>query len=320
MADFLCGSPHFMPPLGARRKARLARPSGAAYKALAHALPHAPRPHATRSAPMIPAIAFPTIDPVLVQIGPFAIRWYALAYVTGLLLGWWYIVRSIRNARLPFHTRALTPRHVDDFFVWATLGVILGGRLGYVLFYKPAHYFANPLEIFYVWQGGMSFHGGLLGVIAAMWLFSRHRKIGFFDLSDPVACAAPIGLFFGRIANFINGELWGRVSDVPWAMVFPHGGPLPRHPSQIYEALLEGALLFFLLWLLLNRTGLGKRPGALTGVFLIGYAVARGVVELFRQPDAHLGFLIAGATMGQLLSLPMIAYGLYLVVRRRPDH
>ncbi len=267
---------------------------------------------------MLPVIAFPTIDPVLIQIGPLAIRWYALAYITGLLLGWWYIVRLIRDAKAgPFAGTKLTALHVDDFFVWATLGVVIGGRLGYVLFYKPSYYLSQPLDILMVWQGGMSFHGGLLGVFVAMILFARRRGLSFFDLADPVACAAPIGLFFGRIANFINGELWGRVSDVPWAMVFPGGGPNPRHPSQLYEAGLEGIVLFIILAVLVWRGGIGRRPGMATGIFLIGYALARMFVELFRQPDAYLGFFAGGSTMGQWLSFPMAAFGLYFVLRAR---
>ncbi|MFB9355912.1 prolipoprotein diacylglyceryl transferase [Sneathiella chinensis] len=255
------------------------------------------------------ALAFPEIDPVLLQIGPFAIRWYALAYIAGLVIGWRLMMRF---AAAP--GSAVSVKDVDDFLVWATLGVVLGGRLGYVLFYKPAFYFANPSEILMVWQGGMSFHGGFLGVVVAAFLFCRKRDIPTLALADMLSLVAPVGLFFGRIANFINGELFGRTSDVPWAMVFPNGGPLPRHPSQLYEALLEGALLFaILLWV--RRTSLADKPGVLTGLFLVGYAAARGFVELFRQPDAHLGFLAGGTTMGQLLSLPMIVIGLYLILR-----
>jgi phosphatidylglycerol:prolipoprotein diacylglycerol transferase len=204
---------------------------------------------------------------------------------------------------------------VDDFLVWATLGVVLGGRLGYVLFYRPDYFADNFFEIFAVWRGGMSFHGGLLGVTAAMVLFSRRRDLKLLAVTDLIAAAAPIGLFFGRIANFINAELWGRTSDVAWAMVFPGGGPLARHPSQLYEALLEGALLFaFLVWIA-GRPGASEKQGLLTGWFLAGYGVARIIVEFFRQPDLHLGFLFAGASMGQLLSLPLILLGGYLIVR-----
>ncbi len=255
-------------------------------------------------------IVFPTIDPILVEIGPFAIRWYALAYIAGIVLAWRYM-----RALAPRHAGAVDALAIDDFIVWATLGIVFGGRLGYVLFYKPGYYLANPQEILFVWQGGMSFHGGLLGVAAALVLFARKRGIGLLTLADLVACAAPIGLFFGRIANFINGELWGRPGDVPWAMVFPYGGPAARHPSQLYEAALEGALLFLVMLALWRIAGFRDRPGRLTGAFLIGYGSFRFIVEFFREPDAHLGFLVGSATMGQLLSLPLIAAGLWLMAR-----
>jgi len=257
-------------------------------------------------------IPFPAIDPVLIEIGPLAIRWYGLAYVAGLVLGWRYMRRLVGGPP------PVTPiRDVDDFLVWATLGVVLGGRLGYVLFYQPAYYLAHPLAILEVWSGGMSFHGGLLGVLVAGLLFVRRRNIPILAFGDAIACAAPIGLFFGRLANFINGELFGRITDVPWAMVFPHGGPLPRHPSQLYEAALEGAVLFVVLHLLWRRQSVRRRRGLLTGVFLVGYALARAAAELFREPDAHLGLLLGGTTMGQWLSLPMLLAGLYLILRAR---
>jgi len=249
-------------------------------------------------------IPYPAIDPVLVSVGPLAIRWYALAYVAGLLLGWRYCLWIAGKA-----PKVAKREDVDDFLVWATLGVILGGRTGYVLFYKPDYYFANPGEIIAMWHGGMSFHGGTLGVIVALWLFTRQRKLSFLAFADIIACAVPIGLFFGRIANFINGELWGRVTDVPWAMVFATGGPEPRHPSQLYEASLEGIVLFVILFALL-KSGARRWPGMLTGAFLTGYGVARIVGELFRQPDVQLGFLFGGFTMGQLLSLPLVIAGL----------
>jgi len=206
----------------------------------------------------------------------------------------------------------------DDFLVWATIGVVLGGRLGYVLFYKLGFYMDNPLAILQVWRGGMSFHGGLLGVVVAGYLFARRRAISFLSAADAVACVAPIGLFLGRLANFINGELFGRPSDVPWAMVFPGGGPASRHPSQLYEAALEGIVLFVVLKVLWRVEAVHVRPGFLFGALLVGYAMARAVVEIFRQPDAHIGFLAAGTTMGQWLSVPMLALGLYLMLRPRP--
>lgn len=261
------------------------------------------------------AIPFPAIDPVLIEIGPFAIRWYALAYVVGLIIGWRYVARLARE-----EPEAMAPRQVDDFLLWAVLGVILGGRLGYVLFYKPVLFRDDPLQIFYVWQGGMSFHGGLIGVATALVLFCRVRRLSLLMVSDLIACAAPIGLFLGRLANFINGELFGRVTDVPWAMVFPRGGPLPRHPSQLYEAALEGVVLFLILLAALKLGRAREKPGLLTGIFLAGYGILRGIGELFREPDAQLGFIFAGVTRGQLLSLPVLAFGLYFIARavRKP--
>jgi phosphatidylglycerol:prolipoprotein diacylglycerol transferase len=253
-------------------------------------------------------LPFPDFDPIAVQIGPLAIHWYALAYIGGLLAGWWYVNRLTR--RPPRVTDAAA---VGDFVTWAIVGVIAGGRLGYVLFYKPAFFLAHPDQIFAVWQGGMSFHGGLLGVIAAIVLFTRKRAIPLFAFGDLVACAAPIGLLLGRLANFVNGELYGRASDVAWAVAFPAGGGIGRHPSQLYEAALEGLALFALLFVLHRWTRLRYRSGALTGIFFAGYGCARFAVEFFREPDAHLGFLFAGATMGQLLSLPLIAAGIALI-------
>jgi phosphatidylglycerol---prolipoprotein diacylglyceryl transferase len=256
------------------------------------------------------AIPYPEIDPVIFSLGPLAIRWYALAYIVGMVLGWRWILALNRTAGEPIKT----PKW-DDALVWIAIGVILGGRLGYVLFYNPGFYLLNPVEALKVWQGGMSFHGGCLGVMVAMILFARRHKLPLLTFADLIAAAVPIGLFFGRIANFINGELFGRNTDVAWAFVFPGAGPSPRHPSQLYEAALEGLLLFLLLnWMVRKRDALAK-PGLITGLFLLGYAAARAFVEMFRQPDAHLGFLIGGITMGQLLSLPMILGGLYLVWR-----
>jgi phosphatidylglycerol:prolipoprotein diacylglycerol transferase len=254
-------------------------------------------------------LAFPNIDPVAIEIGPFAVRWYALAYITGILLGWRYAVYLVK--RPPYVMEQAT---LDDFIVWVTVGIIIGGRLGYVLFYKPGYYLHNPLEILYLWRGGMSFHGGMLGVIGGIILFAKQRGVSMFALGDIVSAVVPIGLFFGRIANFINGELFGRVTDVSWAMVFPHGGPEPRHPSQLYQAALEGIVLFIVLALLARRTELRRRPGFIGGAFLCGYAIARMTGELFREPDAHLGFIIGPVTMGQLLSVPMLIAGIWLIV------
>ena len=259
------------------------------------------------------ALAFPAIDPVAVEIGPLTIRWYALAYVVGLLLGWQY-VRYLAEKRID----GLTTRHADDLLVWGTLGVVLGGRLGYVLFYQPGYYLSHPAEILLVWQGGMSFHGGALGVLVAIILFSRVKRIGLLSIADAVCAQVPIGLFLGRIANFINGELYGRPSDVPWAMAFPGGGLEPRHPSQLYEAVLEGLVLFAILAAAAHVRRLARRPGTIAGLFLTGYGVARIVGELFREPDAFLGFILPGISMGQVLSLPMIVVGLFLILRIPP--
>jgi phosphatidylglycerol:prolipoprotein diacylglycerol transferase len=261
------------------------------------------------------AIPFPAIDPVAIAIGPFAIRWYALAYIVGLLTGWRYCL--VLADRPP---QGVERKDVDDFLVWATLGVVLGGRIGYVLFYKPGYYLQHPLEALYLWHGGMSFHGGAIGVTTAILLFTRARAIPILAFADIICAAIPIGLFFGRIANFINGELFGRISDVPWAIVFPGGGPLARHPSQLYEAFCEGILLFLVLFAA-ERAGARRHPGILSGLFLAGYAVARMSGELFRQPDVQLGFLIFGTTMGQLLSIPLLLAGIALIAwaRRQPS-
>jgi len=265
----------------------------------------------------LPVLAFPVIDPVAFAIGPFAVRWYALAYIVGLVAGWRLAMRIAGSPE----SRVL-PVQVDGFLLWATLGVVLGGRTGYVLFYNLDYYLQNPADMFALWHGGMSFHGGMLGVIVAMVAYCRWLGIPFFAFTDVIACVTPIGLFFGRIANFINGELWGRVAhDVPWAMVFPGGGPEPRHPSQLYQAAMEGVILFLLLNVLRWKTPAPDRPGVLSGVFLTGYGVARIVGELFRQPDAQIGYLIGGTTMGQWLSLPMVLLGLGVVwwaSRRQP--
>lgn len=261
------------------------------------------------------AIAYPAIDPVLVEIGPFAIRWYALAYLAGILLGWRYGCWLARHS-----PNLVRPVDVDDVVVWVTLGIVIGGRLGYVLFYRPGFYIEHPLEALMVWHGGMSFHGGLLGVITAGVLFCRNRRIPVPAFADIIFCSTPFGLFFGRIANFINGELAGRPTDVPWAMVFPAYGPEPRHPSQLYEAALEGVLLFLLLHILWRFPAVRERPGILSGAFIALYGCFRSFVELFRTPDPQLGFIVGPFTMGQLLSLPMILLGVWIIwwSARRP--
>ncbi len=258
-------------------------------------------------------IPYPHFDPVLLHIGPISIRWYALAYITGLVVAWWGVRRLVRRPR-PVATHA----QVDDFLTWATLGVILGGRLGYILFYQPGTYLAHPLSILEVWNGGMSFHGGLTGVIIATFIFCRREKIVFFRFIDCLAVMTPIGLGLGRCANFINGELWGRPApaDLPWAMIFPNAPDnLPRHPSQLYQALLEGLCLFILMFAASRIATVRDRPGYLSGIFLVGYGIARIIGEFFREPDAFLGYLMAGATMGQLLCVPMILGGLFLITR-----
>ncbi len=266
------------------------------------------------------AIPFPQIDPVLVSIGPFAIRWYALAYIVGILGGWFYARALVRSQPLWGGPAPLTVTDYDDFILWVTLGIILGGRIGYVLFYNAPYFVEHPAEIVQLWKGGMSFHGGFLGCVAAVVLFAWRRGIPWLSLGDITCAVAPIGLFLGRLANFINAELWGRASDVPWAMVFPGAGPSPRHPSQLYEATLEGLVLLIVLALLI-RAGALKRPGTIIGAFALGYGAARLVCELFREPDAQLGFLWGGLTMGMLLSLPLMLAGiafLWAARRARP--
>jgi phosphatidylglycerol---prolipoprotein diacylglyceryl transferase len=270
---------------------------------------------------VLPVIPFPAINPVLISIGPFAVRWYALAYIVGIIAGWFYARAIIASDKLWGGRAPFSVTDFDDFVIWITLGIILGGRIGYVLFYNPQHFAANPIEIVQLWNGGMSFHGGVIGCVLAIVLFAHWRRIPILSLGDVTAAVAPIGLLLGRLANFINGELWGRAADVPWAMIFPHGGPVPRHPSQLYEAALEGVVLFLVLALLV-RSGALKRPGLVTGVFAIGYGVARITCELFREPDAQLGFLWGGLTMGMLLCIPLILAGMAVLVfalRGAPD-
>lgn len=255
-------------------------------------------------------INFPNIDPVIFSLGFFSVRWYSLAYILGVVIGSFYIKKINQK-----HSIILGMNPFDDILVYVVMGIILGGRLGYVLFYNLDFYIHNPLKVLYLWQGGMSFHGGCIGVIIATLLYSRVYKNSFLKLMDMLACATPIGLFFGRIANFINGELYGRVTDVPWAVVFPSpaSGYLPRHPSQLYEAFLEGFVLFLILGCFSWFTKIHQKPGVLSGIFLCGYSLSRIIVENFRQPDLQVGFIFDFLTLGQILSLPMLILGIGLI-------
>lgn len=264
------------------------------------------------------AIPFPTIDPVIFsfEVGGFhpAVRWYSLAYILGIVLGWWYI--SWRNKKDNFFTEDA----LDATLTWAVIGIILGGRLGYVLFYNPIYYATHILEALKVWEGGMSFHGGLLGVIVAFYIFSRKYKLPFLSVTDRLAIVAPIGLLLGRIANFINAELYGRKTDVPWGVIFPNTDGIPRHPSQLYEATLEGLVLFIILFLLVCYSNSLKKSGFLSGCFLVGYSIARLSLELVREPDDGVSLLFGVITRGQLLSIPMVLIGLFLIYRARKNN
>jgi phosphatidylglycerol:prolipoprotein diacylglycerol transferase len=272
----------------------------------------------------IAIIPFPNINPVLVTIGPFEIRWYALAYIVGILMGWVYARALIRNERNWGGPAPLTVLDFDDFILWVTLGIILGGRIGYVLFYNLSHFIAHPVEILQVWNGGMSFHGGFLGCVVAVIGFALARGLPILPLGDLTCAVAPIGLLLGRLANFVNGELWGRSADVPWAVIFPRAGDIPRHPSQLYEAGLEGLALLIILALMV-RAGALKRPGLILGNFAAIYAVMRSFCEFFREPDAQLGFLWGSEnlTMGMVLCVPLFIAGVLLIafaLRRQPVH
>ncbi|WP_243371373.1 prolipoprotein diacylglyceryl transferase [Geotalea sp. SG265] len=252
-------------------------------------------------------MTFPHFDPVFLRIGPLQFRWYGLMYIIGFIAAYFIIKAGTKKKRLP-----LSKDDVADLIFTVALGVILGGRLGYILFYDLQVYLAKPLEIFAVWHGGMSFHGGLLGAVAAGFYYTRKKQIGFYDIADVGFTAAPVGLFLGRIGNFINGELYGRVTDVPWGIVFPGAGDLPRHPSQLYEAILEGPLMFFILWLVGRR----KHPaGVVFWSFMGLYGLFRFTVEFFREPDAQLGFVVGRFSMGQMLSLPMLLVGCGMIIR-----
>ena len=281
----------------------------------------------------IAEIPFPNIDPVLVSIGPLAIHWYGIGYIVGILFAWWYARRLVTTPRLwPAGRLPMKPEDIDDFVVWAAIGVVLGGRTGYVLFYDLQRYLAHPLDIFAVWQGGMSFHGGLLGVMLAMVLFARSRGIRVWTLFDVVSAGVPVGLGLVRVANFVNGELWGRWTDMSWGVVFCNArieranmgqcpaGVYPRHPSQLYEAGLEGIVLFLVLWLLTRRFLRLKTPGFVSGAFVAGYGLARIFVEFFREPDRQLGYLLGTnwLTMGMVLSTPMVLIGLWAMATAKP--
>jgi phosphatidylglycerol:prolipoprotein diacylglycerol transferase len=273
----------------------------------------------TDSLKLFALLPFPEIDPVAFSLGPIAVHWYGLAYVLGILCGWYYARQLARRDYLWPHDRSpLTAAHLDDFMVWVAVGIVLGGRLGYILFYDFAAIAQNPIRAIEIWNGGMSFHGGFVGAILAIILFSRRNDIPVLSMLDTIAAVVPFGLLFGRIANFVNGELWGRLSDAPWAVVFPTGGPFARHPSQLYEAGLEGILLLVVLAMLVFWGKALKRPGFIAGAFGVGYALSRIFVEFFREPDAQLGYLAFGwLTMGMLLSLPMVAVGIWLMARAR---
>jgi len=259
-------------------------------------------------------LPFPQIDPVLIEFGPIIIRWYALAYIAGLVIGWQLAFKIAANTVLWGNRTPPDHATVDDLLVYMALGIVIGGRLGQVVFYEPAYFMQNPLEIVAVWHGGMAFHGGLIGACIAMVLLARFHKIPILAVTDIAAIVSPIGLFFGRIANFINGELWGRPTDVPWAMVFPRADDQPRHPSQLYEAALEGLLIFIVIGWIARKGGL-KRPGLLSGLFGILYAVTRTISEFFRDPDPVSEQLAGGFTMGMALSAPLALIGLWLVWR-----
>lgn len=266
-------------------------------------------------------LTFPNIDPVLFSVGPIAVRWYALAYIAGLLFAQWYMKRLVKTQNLWAGTQpAMTPQQIDEFFIWMLLGVVLGGRLGFMLFYNPLHYLSHPTEIFRLWDGGMSFHGGFLGVVVACFFYGRSIGTSLDRMLDLGAASAPVGLGLGRLANFINGELYGRATDVPWAFIFPSDPlKLPRHPSQIYEAALEGMLLFIAVRIATHRFRVLAHPGRASGIFALGYGLSRIVVELFREPDEQIGYFAGIMTMGMILSLPLVAIGIWLLMRSRRD-
>ena len=259
------------------------------------------------------SLPFPNFSPIALSLGPLNVTWYGISYAVGIFLAWRYSLYLLKK----HPSLSLTSKTFDDFIAWAIFAVILGGRLGYILFYRPLYYLNHPFEILYTWEGGMSFHGGLLGVLITAFFFCRSKKIPFLHFTDFLACAAPIGIFLGRLANFVNGELFGRVTSVSWGIYFPKGGNLPRHPSQLYEAFFEGFCLFLVLFFLARRDSSWKKNGFLTGCGLIGYGLLRIGCEFFRLPDAYLGLFLQNFTWGQFLSLPMILLGALLLKKRR---
>lgn len=260
-------------------------------------------------------LEYPQISPIIFSIGPVAVRWYSMAYLAGILLGWWLINRNVEKNKL-----GLNKTQIEDLVFYITLGIVIGGRLGYVLFYGTADFWRNPLQVFEIWKGGMSFHGGVIGVIIAAYLFARKVNYRFLGVTDLIVLYTPIGIFMGRLANFINDELWGRVTDVPWAIRFPNGGGLPRHPSQLYEAFFEGIVMFVVLNFLWRYKAVRERTGLVSALFVLFYGIFRISMEQFREPDVQLGYLMMGLTMGQILSIPLILAGvvvLYLTGRKK---
>jgi phosphatidylglycerol:prolipoprotein diacylglycerol transferase len=256
---------------------------------------------------------FPDINPVIIPLfGPFAVSWYSLSYVVGILLGWYYILRIIN-----VNVTSISKKHIDDFVSWVIIGIIIGGRLGHVLFYDPIKYINNPTEILKTYEGGMSFHGGIIGFLITSWLFCRRYKLKLLALTDLAAPVAPIAIGLGRIANFINGELYGRVTDVKWAFIFPYSDGLPRHPSQLYEAVLEGVVLFFILRYAVFKAKILEKEGMASGLFLVLYALFRIFIEFFREPDVKIGYMAKYFTMGQVLCIPMLAFGLFFIMNSR---
>lgn len=252
-------------------------------------------------------IDFPNINPVIFSVGSLAVSWYSLSYIVGILLGWYYA-----NKLILLYPIGISKQHTEDFISWAIIAIIIGGRLGHVLFYDPEKYLSNPIEILKTYEGGMSFHGGIFGVGVAAYLYCKKNQIRFLSFSDVLAIVAPIGLFLGRIANFINAELYGRQTNVPWAVIFPHSDGFPRHPSQLYEALLEGLFLFCIMLYFTYKSKFLQNPGRMSGIFLIFYGSFRVLVEFFREPDVKIGFIFKYFTLGQILCIPMILLGAYL--------